>query len=79
MPAVSVRDVEYVRILHLAASTLESRVEAALEGLLASGARFDYAAVKALAAPEERTVPDVHIPAPNPAAYDSLLAAGGAR
>jgi hypothetical protein len=48
-------------------------------GLLASGARFDYAAVKALAAPEERTVPDVHIPAPNPAAYDSLLAAGGAR
>ena len=72
-------DVEYVRILHLAASTLESRVEAALEGLLASGARFDYAAVKALAAPEERTVPDVHIPAPNPAAYDSLLAAGGAR
>jgi hypothetical protein len=70
-------DVEYVRILHLAASTLEFRVEAALEQLLADGARFDYAAVKALAAPEERAVPEVHIPPPNPAAYDSLLAAGG--
>ena len=72
-------DIEYVRILHLAASTLESRVEAALEELLAGAARFDYAAVKALAAPEDRPVPEVHIPQPNPAAYDSLLAAGGDR
>lgn len=72
-------DIEYVRILHLAASTLESRVEAALEELLTGGARFDYAAVKALAAPEQRPVPDVRIPPPNPAAYDSLLAAGGDR
>ncbi|HEY8945691.1 MAG TPA: IS21 family transposase, partial [Polyangiaceae bacterium] len=70
-------DIEYVRILHLAASTLESRVEAALEKLLSDGARFDYATVKALAAPEQRAVPDVHIPRPDPAAYDSLLAAGG--
>jgi len=70
-------DVEYVRILHLAASTLESRVEAALETLLSRGTRFDYAAVKAIAAPERSVVPEVRIPAPNPAAYDSLLAAGG--
>ena len=70
-------DVEYVRILHLAASTLESRVETALEQLLAGDRRFDYAAVKALAAPEQRSVPDVRIPPPDPAAYNSLLAAGG--
>ena len=70
-------DVEYVRVLHLAASTLESRVEAALEQLLAEGTRLDYAAVKALAAPEERLLPDVHIPSPDPASYNSLLASGG--
>jgi hypothetical protein len=70
-------DVEYVRILHLAASTLESRVEAALDKLLSDGGRFDYAAVKALAAPEQHAVPDVRIPTPDPAAYDCLLAAGG--
>ena len=70
-------DVEYVRILHLAASTLESRVEAALERLLAEGARLDYAAVKALAAPEEHPLPEVHIPAPDPASYNCLLASGG--
>jgi len=70
-------DIEYVRILHLAASTLELRVEAALDRLLADGARFDYAAVKALAAPEERPLPDVRIPPPDPAAYNALLASGG--
>ena len=66
-------DIEYVRILHLAASTLESRVEAALEVLLSRGARFDYAEVKAIAAPEQAAVPDVRIPKPNPADYDVLL------
>ena len=69
-------DIEYVRILHLAASTFESRVEAALDALLTRGERFDYAAVKAIAAPEPRTVPDVCIPRPNLAAYDDLLAGG---
>jgi len=33
-------------------------------GLLASGARFDYAAVKALAAPEERAAPTCTSPRP---------------
>jgi hypothetical protein len=70
-------DIEYVRILHLAASTFESRVEAALESLLQRGTRFDYAEVKAIAAPEQLTVPDVRIPRPDPAAYDSLLAGAG--
>jgi hypothetical protein len=70
-------DVEYVRILHLAASTFESRVEAALETLLQRGIRFDYAEVKAIAAPEERAVPDVKISKPDPAAYNHLLASAG--
>jgi hypothetical protein len=70
-------DVEYVRVLHLAASTFESRVEAALEALLERGTRFDYADVRAIAAPEQPAVPDVRIPRPNPAAYDALLARAG--
>jgi hypothetical protein len=70
-------DIEYVRILHLAASTLESRVEAALEVLLTRGTRFDYAEVKAIAAPEQTAVPDVRIPKPNPADYDVLLSCVG--
>jgi hypothetical protein len=70
-------DIEYVRILHLAASTFESRVEAALETLLNQRRRFDYADVKAIAAPEQPTVPDVRIPRPDPAAYDALLLGAG--
>ena len=70
-------DIEYVRILHLAASTLESRVEAALEVLLSRATRFDYAEVKAIAAPEQAAVPDVRIPRPNPADYDVLLSCVG--
>ena len=69
-------DIEYVRILHLAASTIEASVEAALSELLGSGARFDYDAVKALASPERATVPEVTIPAVDLAAYDRLLAGG---
>lgn len=70
-------DIEYVRILHLAASTMESRVEAALEKLLASGARFDYAATKAIAQPERRSVPEIAIPKPDLQAYDRLLGGAG--
>jgi hypothetical protein len=71
-------DVEYVRILHLAASTMESSVEAALQALLDAGAGFDYADVQRLAAPHEPEHPVVHIAAPDLAAYDAFLA-GGAR
>lgn len=72
-------DVEYVRILHLAASTYESTVEAALETLLGQGQRFDYAAVKAIASPEQPSVPDIKIERPNPAAYDHLLVCAGGK
>src|ERR1700691_5882083 len=54
-------DVEYVRVLHLAASTGEHAVEQALSGLLERGEAFDYVAVKALAQPVEPAVPVIHI------------------
>ena len=41
-------DVEYVRILHLAATTMESMVDSALALLLEAGEPFDYAAVREL-------------------------------
>lgn len=66
-------DVEYVRILHLAASTLEATVAEALEMLLATAAPFDYAAVKALAAPPPPPVPLLGLPAPDLHLYDRLL------
>jgi hypothetical protein len=69
-------DVEYVRILHLAASTMQVDVEAALETLLARGHRPDFITVKALAAPEKTSVPHVHIAPPDLAIYDRLLAGG---
>ena len=44
-------DVDYVRILHLAATTMECEVSAALTILLEKGTRFDYGEVKMLVAP----------------------------
>jgi hypothetical protein len=69
-------DVEYVRILHLAASTSQARVEEVLEQLLADGSRVDFAAVKGLAAPEKPAIPHVHIPPPDLDVYDRLLVGG---
>jgi hypothetical protein len=71
-------DVEYVRILHLAASTMESSVESALVQLLEQERPFDYVAVRDLAVPDRPGVPHVHIAAPDLSVYDGLLA-GGAR
>lgn len=68
-------DVEYVRILHLAASTMQSTVEIALALLLDAAERFDYAAVKTLADPKPATVPDIQIGEPDLSAYDRLLGA----
>jgi hypothetical protein len=70
-------DVEYVRILHLAASTTERAVETALTTLLERDEAFDYAAVKAIAEPEQPAVPVLAIGVPDLAGYDALLAAGG--
>lgn len=66
-------DIEYVRVLHLAASTMESTVERALSTLLESGTPFGYVEVKDLAAPEAATVPEVKIGEPDLGKYDALL------
>ena len=71
-------DVEYLRILHLAASTLECSVEAALVAVLAAGARFDYASVKAKVKPETPSIPDMPPLCPDLASYDKLLVGGAA-
>ncbi len=69
-------DVEYVRILHLAASTMQSRVEEVLAEMLDRKARIDFVTVKSLAAPEKPTIPIVRIPAPDLSEYDQLLVGG---
>ena len=66
-------DVEYVRILHLSVSTMESLVEKALDGLLSTAAPFDYSTVKALCAPEPTSFPFVAIGDPDLGIYDRLL------
>lgn len=69
-------DVEYVRILHLAASTHEATVERALAQALERGDGFDYATIKTLAKPEEPPVPELHLGVPDLDQYDLLLTAG---
>ena len=66
-------DIEYLRILHLAASTLESSVEAALERLLSEGGLKSAEQVKALVAPAVPEVPAVAVPEVDLRSYDALL------
>ena len=70
-------DVEYVRILHLAASTSERAVEATLTALLDHGTLRDYVQVKALVQPEEIAIPACGLPPPDLTVYDACLAAAG--
>ncbi len=70
-------DIEYVRILHLAASTSETAVEATLDQLLGRGELCDYAQVRAAAAPEPIEVPSCSIEPPDLSVYDAITAAGG--
>jgi len=71
-------DVEYLRILHLAASTMESTVEATLLALLDAGAPVNFDVVRAQVSPATPVVPHVAIPAPDLSAYDLLLSRVGA-
>lgn len=68
-------DLSYLRVLHLAASTMESTVAAVLEALLATDARFTYEDVRARVSPERPSLPQVQIDAPDLRAYDQLLTA----
>ena len=68
-------DVEYVRILHLAATTMESTVDSALALLLEASEPFDYAIVKELANPTPPRAPVLSLSGmPDLRVYDSLLA-----
>jgi hypothetical protein len=68
-------DLEYLRILYLAASTLETGVEAALEKLLSDGVTITADGVKALSQPEAVQVPVLDKPVVDLRAYDELLEA----
>ena len=50
-------EVEYVRILHLAATTMEATVDSALSLLLEAGEPFDYTQVRDLAEPKPPEAP----------------------
>lgn len=66
-------DMEYLRVLHLAASTMETEVEAALEVLLEQGLapRADH--VKELVSPARPEVPAVAVAEVSLGEYDDLL------
>ena len=66
-------DIEYLRVLHLAASTMESTVELVLEKLLAEGGLTSAEQVKAAVAPTKSEVPVLETPAVNLIEYDALL------
>jgi hypothetical protein len=67
-------DLEYLRILHLAASTLEADVEATLDQLLAGGGLSSAEQVKALVKPARPDVPELAVPEVDLRSYDALLA-----
>ncbi|MBL4686671.1 MAG: IS21 family transposase [Nannocystaceae bacterium] len=69
-------DIEYVRILKLAADTMESDVHTVLVALLSAHASFGYADVEEQVRPLEPEIPVVSIPAPDLHSYDELI--GGA-
>jgi hypothetical protein len=71
-------DVEYLRILHLTASTMERPVEDALVALLDAGDVISFDVVRDRVDPSRPTIPVVEIPKPDLTAYDHLLGAGGA-
>lgn len=73
-------DISYLRILFLAATTMQVEVEVALGALLEHGQVPEYDAVKALVSPEEEptSVPALPVPKVDLGAYDALLSATSA-
>jgi len=70
-------DLEYVRILHLAASTGENAVAAVLTALLERGELRDFAQVQAAIRPVRLEPPVCHIDPPDLRVYDECIAAAG--
>ena len=71
-------DVEYLRVLQLAATAGEARVAVVLGAILDQVGGFDYVAVQARVAPPVLTVPVLHIPPPDLSVYDALRAGAAA-
>jgi hypothetical protein len=71
-------DIEYLRILQLAATAGEARVEEVLRVVLDQVGGFDYITVQTQVAPPVFVVPVVHIPAPDLTVYDALRAGAAA-
>ena len=71
-------DLEYIRILHLSATTMQCEVEAALGALLEDGQVPEHAAVAArVGAWQMPACPEVRVAVPDLALYDTLLAGEG--
>jgi len=66
-------DIEYLRILHLAASTMQSQVEEALDRLLQAGQCPQADTVKGVVAPQQIEVPALQVPRVDLSSYDNLL------
>ena len=66
-------DLTYLRVLHLAAQTLESDVALALEMLVEAQQRWDEEDVRQLIMTATVTVPELDVPTVDLAAYDQLL------
>lgn len=67
-------ELEYARILHLAARTMECKVSAALQDLLGRGQLPSYELVRALVEPPELTAcPELELVVPDLDAYDGLI------
>jgi len=64
---------EYLRILKLAAETMECEVAFALELFLEEGELPTSDAVKAIVDPRPEQRPEVHVDEPDPSVYDALL------
>ncbi len=71
-------DVEYLRILQLAATAGEAPVTAAITVVLDQIGGFDYVTIQARVAPPVLTVPVIHIPTPDLRVYDALRAGAAA-
>lgn len=69
-------DLDYLRVLHLAASTMESDVEAALALLLADDQPPTIRQVRELVDPDKPEVPAVAVQTPDLLGYDALLQRG---
>lgn len=69
-------DLSYLRVLHLAARTMESEVAAILEQLLASGRRWDEGEVERRLGLPAAGIPDLPQPPVSLEVYDRLLREG---